>query len=799
MIQSKQRLLILLVLLSIAIGINIYFKSQSPVSTAINPQKRLQPMDVSLPDFQSPYIDDQSRLLGAFQHHLHRMAQDWYDSLGIEVQVVTVNAPDQKIAELTNTIFRQREIGKDAATGGVLILIETGNQAARIEVSYSLETVFTDAMIGLLAHDQLAPYASYQVEGMAIMDVLHFLKEFALEQAVLGGFKLPDQYRMGAAFKAKQLQFSGGAGAQVDISQVPTDVDFKKPVPASQLNNYLPATTPQESLEAYKRSLKNYVGDPDLILFTEGSQLMRKQYPFAPFEELLRLRRLMESEPLKYTINGQYAVAISDHPAHGFTPVLMKKIDGKWRIDIVEVWKNIFFDPDGNYFLKNNNSAYAFGLEDFGKGRYYNISPLPVGDGQLKNAINELAHQDSAISHFRLAELLFRNAFTALQALTHYEHALRLAPNDPLIQSTYAERVLYLGFPELAIPVLKKMGASASQKLVEALVATQNNSLAVNVARVALNENPYSLYALRMLNWALEQDNQKEEATDIQRQIDQLQKDIKKRYQPVWLTFYPKSPLLRTGKPTKVNNTAVYDYSNFTVSIKNYSKRPVKILSVNLISAGTGRSSGLGDIKDYWKFVDSNRILESGELRWFEKTWGFTVDPGHDRLSYIFHVCWRGEDEDTNQCNTQTLHLTTDKYALWNNYKPTQGEGLEGLWYESNREDSHWVLDIHKVGSIYEGRYAQLSGKNVRFKDGELVFKAALNSQGQLEGNVLIKYGDDIKKLCSNAADYWTPITLDISLQQTRMQGKWQSSVINVEKQCSEKKERMISYMLDKL
>ncbi len=35
-------------------------------------------------------------------------------------------------------------------------------------------------------------------------------------------------------------------------------------------------------------------------------------------------------------------------------------------MDHVETWKNLFFDTDGNYFLRNYNTPYRFGLEQFG-------------------------------------------------------------------------------------------------------------------------------------------------------------------------------------------------------------------------------------------------------------------------------------------------------------------------------------------------------------------------------------------------------------------------------------------------
>jgi len=796
--QNSQRL-ILLLLLGVVTTLWAYMQWQDdkPVPSPVS--HRQQPINLELPPVNSQYIDDQAHLLGPFAFHLHRMAKDWQETLGIEVQIATLRAPGKKIAELTNSVFRERGIGKKADTGGVLILIEPDQKEARIEVSYSLEGVFTDAMVGLIAHDQLAPYASYNVLGMAIMDVLHFMKEQALEQAVVGTFALSEQYQSGKEYQAKKQLLSGGAGAQVDITSVPTDVDFKQPVLANKQVQYMPSELPEQTVEAYKRSLHDYVGYPDLPLFTEGSQIMRASYPFAPYEELLRLRRIISSEPLEIITHKNYALALSQNPAHGFTPILMKRVDGKWRIDMVETWKNLFFDPEGNYYLNNNNTAYDFALNQYGDGKWRDIAPLPVDEGQLKQLLHRLKDQEDAMSQFKLAELLFRNAFVALDALTHYERALTLAPDDPLLQSTYVDRVRYLGFPELAMPYLQKMGVRGALPLAETLGEAQRFDKAAEAASLGVSENPYSIYALRTLNWALKNAGQTDEASDIQEHISRIKKDTARRDRPVWLTFQPKRPLLRTKETINVGGTTVYGHSEFSVYITNHSKRPVQIESVNLVSAGTGRTSGLGDIKDYWQYPSGNRSLKPGEWQRFNKVWGFTVDPKHDRLSYLFHVCWRGVDDDEQQCNTQTIDLVSDIHVMWNDKEPYQGEGLAGLWYESSDDAGTAVLDIQAAGSEWQGRYAQLSAQYRRFANGETVLKGRLNDKGQLEGAVLIKYADHIKEKCTNARDSWEPITMELSSDKKRLQGAWQQKTIYADEGCREKASGRVTYSLDRL
>src|SRR5262249_40890276 len=153
------------------------------------------------------------------------------------------------------------------------------------EVSYSLEGAFPDLIVGRIARDQLAPYAAYRISGMAVMDVLHMLKDYAYVQAVRGALALPAQYRERAEFVEKQRYLSGGAGARAR-SEAALDLDrnFKAVVPAAKRARYAPSTDPLQSAGALLPAMRDQVGDPTLDLYTPGSQCMLAAYPYAPFE-----------------------------------------------------------------------------------------------------------------------------------------------------------------------------------------------------------------------------------------------------------------------------------------------------------------------------------------------------------------------------------------------------------------------------------------------------------------------------------------------------------------------------------
>jgi len=601
-------------------------------------------------------IADAAGILAPFGPRLGRMADAFYEDLGIDVRVVTLKKQGS-IERQSERAFRKRKIGATAPTGGILVLLNPVTQQARIEVSYSLEGGLTDLQMGRIARDQLAPYVSYASAGMAVMDVLHYLRDQVYLSASMGDIRLGEEFRRRPAFEAYERFVSGGAGARTALSAIPMDADLKRRVPHDQRVRYSPSATIQESVAAYLRASADLAGDPTLPLFTEGSRMMRAAYPFARFEELERLERLDASLPLEYHVKGDYAVATSASPAKGFVPLLLHREQGLWRIDHVETWKNLFFDSDGNYFLRNANTPYAFGLAQFGEGRDYDIEQLPLGGRTIAEELAALDGHRDALSLLRRAEVSLRNAFVFPQALADYEKAIEAAPDDPLVLQTFAERAMYLGFPELAAPAFEKAGPGFEIELAEAFHELGDAKSARNWIARALEDDRYNLHALKWKKYLAEQDGTPDEAQLARAEIALVTSIPTRLTDPVWLRFDPERPQFHDEDVVRTGGTNVYDHSQFGVTMTNTSRRPVVIESVQLTSRGTASASGLGDVRNYWAYPSGGNQLAPGESVSFDKLWGFTVDTGHEHVRYTFRTCWHGVGETVRQCRVQWVDV----------------------------------------------------------------------------------------------------------------------------------------------
>jgi len=529
---------------------------------------------------------------------------------------------------------------------------------ARIEVSYALEGAFPDAVVSRIARDQLAPYAAHGAVGMATMDVLHMLKDLAVQQSLAGPLALDAGYREQDAYVERARFLSGGAGARVVLPTLEelASRDFKARVPERARARYAPSPDPLESVEALLRVKRDLVGDPSLPLFTPGSRCMKRRYPFAPYEQAERAARLEASRPWQVVTRDDRAVVSGGRRVHGAVPVLLRRIDGTWRVDLVETWKNLFFDENGDYRLRNGNTPYAFGLGAHGDASHFeDLRPWDLAGVPLETVIERLERADGALYDFLLGEVLFRNCFLPDEALAHYGAAADAA-RSPLFGETLGDRARYMGFHDLAVRAYARLGRWGQAELAEALAARGDPARAAEIGRDVVNENPYDPTALRTLHGHLQRAGREEEAAEIAGRIAALASDDRGRQQPLAIAFDPPDPVYDIEESTQVGDVEVFDHAYFTLTLTNPTRRPVEVeqVKVRTVGYGPGRS-GLGDIRSYFEWPEPHR-LEPGQSVQVSRTWGFTVDTPHDQLSYVVEVCWRGEGEP-HQCRHRRLDL----------------------------------------------------------------------------------------------------------------------------------------------
>ncbi|MEX2205273.1 MAG: TPM domain-containing protein [Myxococcota bacterium] len=439
--------------------------------------------------------DDQAQLLGPFGVIVGDQCEALRADLGVDARVATRRAGGEPVAPLAERLFRELGVGRDAPTGGILIVLDGEGGEARVEVSYSLEGLLPDVFVSRLARDQLVPYASHRAAGMAVMDVLHFLRDRLLDGVASGELELAGELR-GVDHLSKLLAgHSGGAGAQVALPSLPSHTEFKRRVPDDQRARYAPSDDPRESAAAFMRAQLDLVGDPTLELFSAGSRVMRARYPVAPYEELLRAKALERSQPLELQVRGDRAFLDSRKPAREFVPILLVREDGLWRVDRVETFKSFFFDGEGAFRLVNLASPYAEFTAAALQRSEESLAPLDLGAESIEAAIERLEKSSRARDRFRLAEILMRNCFVSAEAMPLYAEAAQLEPRNAKIVLTFADRAIYMFMPKIALDAVAGLGPEYWTNLAYLYEHAREPALAREYYQKAVDRNPRNGYA----------------------------------------------------------------------------------------------------------------------------------------------------------------------------------------------------------------------------------------------------------------------------------------------------------------
>lgn len=377
---------------------------------------------------------------------------------GIDFAMLLVDElPDQISIEIAAAqLFDEWQVGAGTQGKGVLFLFVEKNGVLKIEVGYELEGVFPDAFVGSFQETLKDYYRGEYFGDVVSKMVITMMRRAQGEEAkVLMDSFVDGLPRQQDAIVEKSMSYrSGGAG--VTESNFITNKE-KKLKNVQQLSDeeraqYDKGADLEIVLQRYLKSLQAGVNDPYLPLLTEGSQMMRLEYPKnAGFQ-----RRAFSDFSGKYKIHQKEDFAAVRFERADVMPILFRK-DGKgdWLADITKSWAYSQASRD----LKKMNPtwgdhAWIFAWENEYHEPEVPASPLPLV--KEKSLDKEILRLENAIklrpelgsNYFALADLLFFECYWIRDAMELIEKGLVLDPANVL----YRKRFISFAyrFPDLS-------------------------------------------------------------------------------------------------------------------------------------------------------------------------------------------------------------------------------------------------------------------------------------------------------------------------------------------------------------
>jgi tetratricopeptide (TPR) repeat protein len=240
---------------------------------------------------------------------------------------------DSSIEETAVDFFQRWKIGGNRQGRGILYLYSKNENLFKIEVSYELESIFPDG----LCHRLEEAARTYMLSEIP----QDFLSELIITMNIRGqesNAELGDDFGVPRWFPSEFL--SGGAGVK-SRGYRPTLSDYRKAVKklrATEGSEFLPSRDPQECVGRYLKSLSDGLGDPQLPLLTEGSQIYRMIVPRNEAQARRVYSYIQKALPYKICSVADLAVAFFRPGVANLPVVLRRSKDGLWYVDEPKAW-----------------------------------------------------------------------------------------------------------------------------------------------------------------------------------------------------------------------------------------------------------------------------------------------------------------------------------------------------------------------------------------------------------------------------------------------------------------------------
>ncbi|MBN2370278.1 MAG: TPM domain-containing protein, partial [Vicinamibacteria bacterium] len=212
----------------------------------------------------SPYCCDETGYLGDAAEALSICYENYFAKTDLELAVVLIDSlGDKDIRRLAEKIVEAWGIGRHNHGRGVLVLLALKEQTIRMEVTYALEPVLTDAFCSHLINDQIRPFLkqpgflSLALQGAAIFlsDRLN-LEEDEAAREIFTSWERDGLLAVGKAL-------AGGAG-NTDDFEFAVGWESKTVLTDEERRAYPAEVDPVKTLSRYQDVLARRITDPHL-------------------------------------------------------------------------------------------------------------------------------------------------------------------------------------------------------------------------------------------------------------------------------------------------------------------------------------------------------------------------------------------------------------------------------------------------------------------------------------------------------------------------------------------------------
>jgi uncharacterized protein len=243
--------------------------------------------------------------------------------------------------------FAQYQVGGLSETGkGLLLLIDPQRDEVRLEVSTSLEGVYTDAYVSYIQHFQMIPFFRSGRIADGILATSEMMVDRALEAA------------RGDAFLPPMKSESAGGGA-LNRARLGTGYDdtFRQGPAVEATADDDPLAT----LALYQRAMASRNGNPHLEIYTPATSEMLASWELTPAQMDNEAGRIAGCSQARAIVNESFAVIRYPVEARECVPYFLERRQGAWKLDLT-MMQHASHEPD--------SAPWGFAFDDWRFDQY---------------------------------------------------------------------------------------------------------------------------------------------------------------------------------------------------------------------------------------------------------------------------------------------------------------------------------------------------------------------------------------------------------------------------------------------
>lgn len=283
------------------------------------------------------------------------------DDLDIEVVAATVPTLDgASITSLTGSLFETWAVGAlTRANRGLLLVIAAEEEQARLQVSYELEAIFTDAFVSYVEREQMAAYFEQGRIGEGVEATVELIARRAYE-GVRGMAYDPTAPGSDGVSGYR----SGGGGAQAPIHLRGGSPPDPARVEAPARARYGAQPTPDAAWRTFLEVNRRRIKDPDLGIYGPNARdLLRRGTSNASQDHIARL--YAGTTPSVRTRADRAAIVFTDDPDHLLAPWFFRQGPGGWHLDGSMYPDVIGYNHLNQWRFRKRDHPYAFAFRDY--------------------------------------------------------------------------------------------------------------------------------------------------------------------------------------------------------------------------------------------------------------------------------------------------------------------------------------------------------------------------------------------------------------------------------------------------